>query len=114
MSLASYLAAPPRGSRKSGGQVAGASSLCQAAADSRRMAAPCPAPLTVRELCDSLLDSRCWPMLRGLVSMRPTTRKALKALNRTIGPLLPAGLLARSYPEGRIHVDDQMLRSDAP
>src|SRR5438445_4563731 len=54
MSLASYLAAPPRGSQKSGSQVAGASSLCQGGADSRRKAAPCPTPLTVRELCDSL------------------------------------------------------------
>ena len=46
--------------------------------------------------------------------MRPITRKVLKALNRTIGPVLPPGLLARAYPQGRIHVDDQMLRSDAP
>jgi SAM-dependent methyltransferase len=53
-------------------------------------------------------------MLEALNPMRPITRKALKALNRTVGRLLPAGLLARSYPEGRIHVDDQMLRSDAP
>ena len=46
--------------------------------------------------------------------MRPLTLKALKALNRTVGPLLPPGLLARTYPQGRIHVDDQMLRSEAP
>jgi SAM-dependent methyltransferase len=43
-------------------------------------------------------------------------RKILKAINRTIGRFLPVGLLACSYPgvPGRIHVDDQMLRSEAP
>src|SRR5215470_9837034 len=52
-------------------------------------------------------------MLRKRGPMRPITRKAPKALNRTVGPLLPSGLLARAYPQGRIHADDQMLRSDA-
>src|SRR6266404_2619884 len=53
MSLASYLAAPPRGNRKSGSQVAGAPSLCQGDADALPFSAPCPPTLTVREPCDS-------------------------------------------------------------
>lgn len=48
--------------------------------------------------------------------MRSTTRRLLKGVHRTIGPMLPATLLAFPYPgiPGRVHVDDQMLKSDAP
>ena len=47
--------------------------------------------------------------------MNPHVRKALCGVNRTVGPLLPVGLLARSIAgiPGRVHVDDQMYRSDA-
>jgi len=58
--------------------------------------------------------ARATPAVLGNPDVRPLTLKALKALNRTVGPLLPPGLLARTYPQGRIHVDDQMLRSEAP
>ncbi len=46
--------------------------------------------------------------------MRAFFRGALKGLHRTAGSILPATLLARSYPgvPGRIHVDDLMLRSE--
>src|SRR4029450_6397039 len=42
-------------------------------------------------------------------------RKAICAVNRTVGPLLPAGALARRVERipGRVHIDDQMYRSDA-
>jgi SAM-dependent methyltransferase len=45
--------------------------------------------------------------------MRTATRKALKAIHRTLGPLLPPAALAFSYPgiPGRIHVDDRMFIS---
>ncbi|HZP42693.1 MAG TPA: hypothetical protein VFD84_14445 [Candidatus Binatia bacterium] len=46
--------------------------------------------------------------------MHPLVRLGLKALNRAIGRWLPPGLLARRYAQGRIHIDDQMLRSDSP
>ena len=48
--------------------------------------------------------------------MHRLTKRGLRVLSRTCGPLLPPGLLARAYPDvpGRIHIDDQMLRSDAP
>ena len=44
------------------------------------------------------------------------TRKALKAVHRAIGSLLPADALTMTFPEvpGRIHVNDLMLRSSAP
>jgi SAM-dependent methyltransferase len=37
----------------------------------------------------------------------------LKAIHRTVGPILPPTLLSRHYPgiPGRVHVDDQMLSS---
>src|SRR5262249_1577136 len=48
--------------------------------------------------------------------MHSVLRKALRGLHRTAGRILPATMLARSYPDvpGRIHVDDLMLRLDAP
>jgi SAM-dependent methyltransferase len=48
--------------------------------------------------------------------MRPWTRKALCGLNRTVGRWLPPGIFTREVPgiPGRVHVDDQMYRSDAP
>jgi SAM-dependent methyltransferase len=44
------------------------------------------------------------------------TRKALCGVNRSVGRWLPVGALSRSVPgiPGRVHVDDQMFRSDAP
>jgi SAM-dependent methyltransferase len=53
---------------------------------------------------------------RRSAHLRPTTRRVLKAVHRTLGPLLPPRLLAFSYPgiPGRVHVDDQMLESEAP
>src|SRR5947209_3677972 len=53
MSLASYLAAPPRGSDLRSRQVAGASLLCQGDGDALPCLAPCPSTPTVREPCDS-------------------------------------------------------------
>lgn len=40
----------------------------------------------------------------------------LKAVHRTLRPVLPPATFAFPYPgiPGRVHVDDQMLRSDAP
>lgn len=40
----------------------------------------------------------------------------MKAVHRTVGGLLPARLLSRSYPgiPGRVHVNDLMLRSESP
>jgi SAM-dependent methyltransferase len=48
--------------------------------------------------------------------MHRWTRKALCGVNRTVGRFLPAGVLSRTVPgiPGRVHVDDQMYRSDAP
>src|SRR5262249_41864877 len=48
--------------------------------------------------------------------MHRWTRKALCGLNRTVGRWLPPGTLSRQVPgiPGRVHVDDQMHRSDAP
>jgi SAM-dependent methyltransferase len=47
--------------------------------------------------------------------MRSATRKVLKAIHRTLGPLLPPRMLAFPRPgiPGLVHVDDQMLRSDS-
>jgi SAM-dependent methyltransferase len=44
------------------------------------------------------------------------SRLLLKAVHRTIGPLLPPTVLSRRYAgvPGRIHVDDQMLRAPTP
>lgn len=57
-------------------------------------------------------------VLRLAYNVAPVTlrQKVAKALNRTVGPLLPAGLLAKRYPgiPGRIHMDDQMLISERP
>lgn len=43
-------------------------------------------------------------------------RRALCAVHRVAGPWLPATTFARRLPgiPGRVHLDDQMLRSDAP
>ena len=43
-------------------------------------------------------------------------RVLMKALNRTVGPLLPARSLSRHYDAipGRVHADDQMLGSESP
>ncbi len=48
--------------------------------------------------------------------MTSLSRNALKLANRTIGRLLPPSLLSRGYHgvPGRIHADDQMLKSDLP
>jgi SAM-dependent methyltransferase len=42
-------------------------------------------------------------------------KRVLRAVHRSIGPILPPTLLAKRYADvpGRIHVDDQMLASDA-
>jgi SAM-dependent methyltransferase len=42
-------------------------------------------------------------------------KRILRAVHRTVGPALPPTLLAKHYAgiPGRIHVDDQMLASDA-
>jgi SAM-dependent methyltransferase len=43
-------------------------------------------------------------------------RSVMKAVHRTVGPLLPPRMLSRSYDgvPGRIHADDLMLRSESP
>src|SRR4029434_5840905 len=48
--------------------------------------------------------------------MHPWTRTALCSLNRTVGRWLPPATFSREVPgiPGRVHVDDQMYRSDAP
>jgi hypothetical protein len=48
--------------------------------------------------------------------MDRTSHLVLKALHRTIGPLLPPTLLSwrDARIPGRIHVDDQMLRAPTP
>src|SRR5262245_53000610 len=48
--------------------------------------------------------------------MHGASRRLLKGVHRVVGPVLPPRLLAFSHPgiPGRVHVDDQMLRSDAP
>ncbi|MCW5891587.1 MAG: class I SAM-dependent methyltransferase [bacterium] len=47
--------------------------------------------------------------------MHLTLKRALRVVHRVVGPMLPPTLLARRYPgvPGRIHIDDQMLASDA-
>lgn len=47
--------------------------------------------------------------------MRLGVKRVLRAVHRTVGTVLPVTLLAKRYPgvPGRIHVDDQMLGSDA-
>ena len=48
--------------------------------------------------------------------MDRTSHLLLKALHRTVGPILPPRLLSWRHPRvpGRIHVDDQMLRAPTP
>jgi SAM-dependent methyltransferase len=46
----------------------------------------------------------------------PTQRDSMKALNRTVGRLVPPRWLAKRYAgiPGRVHADDLMLQSEAP
>jgi len=48
--------------------------------------------------------------------MHPSVRRALRGAHRYVGGWLPPRLLSRAYRDipGRVHIDDQMLRSEAP
>src|SRR5438552_16236615 len=64
MSLASYLAAPPRGTTLSERQVSGASSVCQGCLDSRRTVAPRPLEERI-ERCGSNFTPARWLRARA-------------------------------------------------
>jgi hypothetical protein len=72
-------------------------------------------------LHDSVLRGYTLPEFSTVLSgeeraMTRGVRRALCAVSRTAGPLLPVGVFARPVNgvPGRVHIDDQMYRSDAP